>query len=202
VVATRSRAGLGALALQAVGLVLFAAWRARGAVRWVALAAVVAAAVAGRGVLARYLERFSSGDVVARGDVYRATARMAADSPAVGWGMGTFEASFPAYQPDSALYHYAHAHCDPLEWVAGGGALGLALVVALAARGVVGARDRRASAWARALWFSAVAGCAAAACVEFPLQIPAVRFVWLGVLFAGPPRDRADVAPGSLPTAR
>ena len=43
---------------------------------------------------------YRSGDVVGRTDLYAATGRMALDSPVVGWGMGSFQAAFPAYQPD------------------------------------------------------------------------------------------------------
>jgi hypothetical protein len=124
---------------------------------------------------------------------------MAGDSPFVGWGMGTFQAAFPAYQPEAALYKYSHAHCDPLEWIAGAGLLGLAACAALAAVAVLGARDRSVPLWARAAWTLSVVGGAVAACVEFPLHVPAVRLVWLGLLFAGP---RALRRPAALDRVR
>jgi O-antigen ligase len=191
VVATRSRAGLAVLVLQALAGVVVLALRARGRLRWAALLGFAGAALVAWRVGAAVLERVAAGDVVGRGEIYAATGRMAADSPVLGWGMGSFQAAFPAYQPEGLLYKYSHAHCDPLEWVAGAGVLGLALALGLAGAIVRGARDRGASPLSRTLWTLAVAGGAAAACVEFPLHVPAVRFLWLGVLFAGPPREAA-----------
>ena len=194
VLATKSRAGLGIVGLQALVVALVLAARAPMRVRLALLAVLVAGGVLARGPIGSFLDRIREADVVGRTDLYAATSRLALDSPALGWGMGSFQSTFPSVQPDGLLYKYSHAHSDPLEWIAGAGALGLALVLALLAAIVHGARDRRASALSRLLWTLAVAGGAAAACVEFPLHVPALRFVWLGVLFSGPPRDRGPVA--------
>jgi O-antigen ligase len=194
VLATRSRAGLLVVIAQSITLGVFFVVTARGRTRLLVGAAMVAAVSVAASQLGRWTARIGADDVADRAGIYVATARMALDSPVVGFGMGTFRAAFPAYQPASALYSYSHAHNDPLEWWAGGGVFGLVLVLGLAWATVRGARNRRASSRARLLWTLAVAGGAMAACVEFPLQIPAVRFVWLGVLFAGPSRPRRETS--------
>ncbi len=187
-VASRSRAGTAVVALQVAVLLAVLAWRAPRRVRLAVLLAVVAAAFVGRGAIEAFVARVRGEDVIGRGELYRATARMVPDSPVVGWGMGSFEAAFPAYQPEFALYKYSHAHCDPLEWIAGAGVFGLVLVGGLLLEIVRGARDGRASPLARSLWTASVLGGAGVACFEFPLQVAAVRLIWLGVLVAGPPR--------------
>jgi len=189
VVATKSRAGLGLAGLQVFVLLVYFALRLRPRARLGLLVLTLLGAFLARGHLEAFAARITASDVVGRGDLYVATLRLAQQSPAVGWGMGSFQSTFPSVQPDGALYTYSHAHCDPIEWIAGAGVLGLALVVGLALGLLRGARAPRATPASRLLWTLSVAGMAAAACVEFPLHIPAVRFVWLGLLFAGPPRS-------------
>ena len=186
VVATRSRAGLGIALLQGLCVGVVLALRAPVRVRLALVAACALGGVLLQAPIRTFLDRIAVADVVGRGELYRATARMALDSPGLGWGMGSFQSAFPAFQPDDALYKYSHAHCDPLEWIAGAGLLGLVLVGGLLVTAVRGVRTHAVPGAARLFWGLSVFGGAAAACVEFPLQIPAVRFVWLAVLFAGP----------------
>jgi hypothetical protein len=190
VVSTKSRAGLGVLALQGVVVALVAGRAARGRARVAVWAVVGLAVVLGAVAAPAYLERFLHDDVVGRVDLYAATLEMAADSPVVGWGMGTFRAAFPAYQPDSLLYSYRHAHNDLLELLAAAGVVGLAIAAALAAHAASAWRKSPAPASSKIFWAVSVAGAAAMAMAEFPLQIPAVRYAWLGLLFAGPPAPR------------
>jgi O-antigen ligase len=196
--ATRSRAGTAIFAVQAVALIAFLAVRfARGRGAGgrrafvvgglVALAAIVTVVALGWSHLAK---RLTGEDVEGRRDLYAAGARLAGESPAIGWGMGTFKVAFPSVQPDGLYYQYSHAHCDPLENVIGAGALGAAATIALLLAMRAGAREPRAGGAWRMLWALAVGGCAASSCVEFPLQVTGVRFAWLCVLFSGPPRSR------------
>lgn len=197
IVTTKSRAGLGLVGLQVSALVVYAVLRLPARLRLGVAALAILGAFLGRGQLEAYAARISASDVVGRADVYVATLRLAQQSPLLGWGMGSFEATFPSVQPDGALYTYSHAHCDPIEWIAGAGVLGAILVGALVVGMWRSARDRRATPLSRVMWALSVLGMAAAACVEFPLQIPALRVIWIGILFAGPPR--ASTAIRSLP---
>ena len=110
--------------------------------------------------------------------VWKATARIAADLPWTGSGLGTFENAFPAYRPPGVRAHWDHAHNDWLQAAAGGGVLVPAAFVALAWLLLYPRRDRgeRSSA------LRVVSGCAAAgiaamalhSLVDFSLRIPAV----------------------------
>ena len=186
VVETRSRTGLAAVALQGAAVLAFLAWKLPRVWRWVVGAAAVAAAAIAWPQVVAYADRFSREDVVGRARLYEGVVAMGADSPIVGWGLGTFRFVFPAYQPEGLQYRYSHAHQDALQMFAEAGVVGLAALVLLAVHAVSCLRDRRVSPGARLAWLLAVLGCGIVSMVEFPLQIPAVRFVWLGILFAGP----------------
>lgn len=64
---------------------------------------------------------------------WRAALPMVADYWAVGSGLGAFVTVFPSYLPAGEPGIWGQAHSDWLELAAGGGALGLALVLALLA---------------------------------------------------------------------
>jgi hypothetical protein len=215
VVETRSRTGLAAVALQGVAILAFLAWRLPRAARWaVGAASAAAVAIAWPHVLG-YADRITREDVVGRARLYEGVVAMGADSPVVGWGLGTFRFVFPAYQPEGLHYRYTHAHQDVLQMFTDAGVLGLAAVLLLGLHAVRCLLDGRVLAGARLAWLTAVLGCGIVSMVEFPLQIPAVRFLWLGVLFAGPralpgalrptassrPSLATDVAPDGRPTS-
>lgn len=70
----------------------------------------------------------------ARTQVYRATLDLWRDFPWLGTGAGSFRDAFPRVQPAQVPGTWTHAHSDPLELLATGGLLALALaVVGLAA---------------------------------------------------------------------
>jgi len=113
-------------------------------------------------------------DARGRAGVWADTARMAMRFPVAGTGFGTFEWTYPRFRSQAVRQRFVHAHNDPLQVAAEGGALGVLLLVgALAAhagawrRSWTGANDPLAVALAVAL----VAGLAHA-CVDFPFHVP------------------------------
>lgn len=186
VVTTRSRSGLGALVLEAAAFAVFAAIRSGSRARRAALVVAAVAAIVAWPLAVARLRGALGEDAVGRPTLYASVARVVAASPVVGWGPGTLRAAFPAFQPASLPYTCIHAHCDPLEVVQGAGILGLVVLVALCVHVVRCSRDASVPAGARLAWALAIAGTALVSLVEFPLQVAAVRFAWLAVLFAGP----------------
>lgn len=120
--------------------------------------------------------------------VSRDTWRMAQRRPWFGWGAGSFEIVFPAFQGSYLRNHdgrlqarFEHAHNDWLELLAETGFVGASLfLVPVGIAGVISwRRARLAGRWA-------LAGCgllAAYAWIDFPFHNPAVAILWM-TLFA------------------
>jgi len=193
-----SRAGI-ALGLLALGLTLLGAGRHQGLrARLIVAILVVAAAVlpllqigAGR-LLARYAASPSelSG---ARVQVWIDTLSLFAAQPLAGCGFGAFAASYPLVRSQEVRQFFAHAHNDPVQLLAEGGALGATLfllalvpVAARAIRAIAGDRGPLAVGFA--------AGLVAAmlhSLVDFTFHIPsnaATAAVLAGVLLGLPCR--------------
>lgn len=134
---TRSRAGLAAAVIAAVGQgALLAAVHRRWRLAPVgaALAALGLAVVAALGFqegLGRVLAT-SAFDVAwdARRRAYAATLELWRLFPWTGSGLGTFRDAFPLVQPADLPGTWWHAHSDPLELLATAGPLGAALALA------------------------------------------------------------------------
>lgn len=132
-----------------------------------------------------------------RGLIWRGSLDMITAHPIVGVGAGGFAAAFPYFQPVALEGVCSSAHSDGLQAVAELGFAGGALLAALLLRWGVAARRAWATRdpLARAC-LVALGGLALHACVDAPLQVPAV--VLLAVVLAGIVARRADgVAPSA-----
>jgi len=142
--------------------------------------------------------------------VWRDVAKMTADRPFMGSGLGTFGAVYPAYKtlPDPVVYD--HAHNDYVQLLAETGWAGFGLAVGIL--GIVfgfilaGWRGRR-SPWARGLLTGVVTGLVALlihGLNDFNFHIPsnaALFAVLLGlaVNLSRPERPETGTAPASVP---
>ncbi len=210
-----SRMGLLAAA---AGLLAFGLLAAR-APRWPAwargLVALAALGVAAGGVavaLARLpglWERFAQGrtdrgfmDV--RFPAWRSTVVLAARYPVFGTGTGSFEVAIHETQTAENPDELVHAHCEPLEALAEGGLLGLALGILLAA-GAAGACLRAAAGedpLVRAVGCAcggALAALLAGCLTEFHLHVPALGVA--AAVLAAVPAALAGGEPGPVPAA-
>ena len=206
-----SRAGLLA-ALVGVGtqaLVLAAAGRRLKPLLIGAAVVVVALGVVASVGLREGLGRFaqvgrSDVSLLARLEVTRSTFDIWRRFPIFGSGLGTFEEAFPLVEPENvagALWH--HAHNDPVELLATGGLVAVALVmVAIGALGrrlwrsaTLGARSEDRAAGIAAL--GVLASFALHELAEFGLTMPA-NAVTLAVVCGAAaivPRARKSPAP-------
>jgi O-antigen ligase len=173
-VQSASRAGAALLVLEAIlaGMLL---WRTRrsAVLRFVALSGLLVAAL-GAGELAR---RFTAPDAFQyRREIARSTLAMIADHPWRGFGLGTFQAVYPAYALFDAGKIVEHAHNDWLEWAAGGGIpfamAWLVLVLALVRPAV------------RSVWGIGVLAVFLHATVDYPFARIAVSS-WVFILIGG-----------------
>ena len=132
---TGSRAGIVLSALACIAAYLattrgFARRRGRSRLVWIAAAGIPV--LIGMMILS---ERFADETVIGggRAETYAAVARMIAERPLLGWGIGTFADVFPSFRDGSTRGIWDRAHSTPLEWAAEGG-----LPFALAMLGVLG----------------------------------------------------------------
>jgi O-antigen ligase len=197
---TGSRAGAAALA---IGLAVATAdgWRRgrRGQTRVFAAvvgAVVVAVAVwAAVGLSDRGAGRLSAG----RWPAWQDTARIIADFPIAGTGLGTYAKAMPVYQSHDRDVMFAETHNDYLQLVAEGGALVTVPAIVLAVVLALTIRRRMAAGeddpMTRGIRLGAVGGLAGIAAfefVQFGLQLPgnAICFVVLLALALHRPRRR------------
>lgn len=162
-----SRAGTILIVIEAL-TVWWAVWRSRraspGGVALVALAALAATLlVGGEVVAARFVE---AEPLRHRKQIAASAVRMWAERPWTGFGLGTFETTYPAYATFDAARRVDHAHNDWVEWLAEGGAVPVAALVA-----VFGYSLRMAL---RRPWGIGAPAVLLHSLVDFPMQIPAV----------------------------
>lgn len=131
--------------------------------------------------------------------IWRDVLGLIRDHWLLGVGAGGFEHGFEPYRTDLLKNAIAHAHSEPLEWVAETGALGgLALVASavVAARGLPKTLEPDREALLLGI------GCVAMhATFDFPLAIPAIGLVAAGVLAAAWERRPGGAQAGRV-TAR
>jgi O-antigen ligase len=111
----------------------------------------------------------------------RAAIGMVQARPLSGFGLGSFAAVYPAYEPEDVGLYVEHAHDDWLEWGAEGGLALPALFLALAVLAL-----RRS--FARP-WYLGIVAVFVQAALEFPLHnsaIAAWQFAALGCAAARP----------------
>ena len=124
---------------------------------------------------------FSNG----RFEFWQTTARMIADNPLFGVGLGAFGAAYTRYDPTNGFYRLEQAHNDYLQMWAEGGIFALLLVVAFIAllywRGFQVLRHAP-DKFRRGLCLGALAGCTGVllhSLFDFPLRIPANLLIFL-----------------------
>jgi len=175
-----SRAGLGAAFLAAL-LVLVPRRRARAA-RWAgAIAAVVLLGLLTRELARLPGERLLSAriDLHAPGgrlSVWRDAGRLVATRPGLGWGLGTFEGTYPTVRSLDVSLEYDHAHNDWLEWSVEGGLATTVLAVALGLLLIRRTHDVARAALAAVLFH---------AIWDFSLRIPSIPVTAAAVAGAG-----------------
>lgn len=142
------------------------------------------------------IHNLAKGQDELRMNLSRDTIRIAMDRPILGWGVGSFRYIFPKYQGDylrdtqgkpTSVVH--HAHNDWAEMWAETGLLGLLILITPV---VIRVRDIWRSPSVLSRWGGgAVLLILAYALVDFPLQNPAVLFLWVTVLSTAGPRQDA-----------
>ncbi|MBI3506667.1 MAG: hypothetical protein HY059_17650 [Proteobacteria bacterium] len=202
----------GVLALGAVGcLAIVQGWGRIGKVRpaWRAVAALCVVVVAIAAVLWRGADAFAA-SLAARVELAVNTLHLWRDHPLSGVGMGGFEPLYPAYQErhfallgDSAglltikSLRAGAAHCEPIQFLATFGLLGLAVpLLVLWRHKVPAALSTAASAEKRAA-LATVGGLLAIGLVGFPFQLPLTLLLFavaLGRVLARAPDPAAGTA--------
>ena len=191
---TGSRSGIASLA---VAIAVFGAFllTRRGARRARLMAAVylgvvLVSAVAWAGV-DRTVDRFgrASSDAGGRLDAWSDTVDIIRDFPAFGSGVGTYGHAMLLYQTGGRDVMHAHAHNDYLQIVAEGGLLvtlpvlvTLGLVVVVIRRRLSSGDDDPLTYWVRVGAVAGLGGIAAQSVVEFSLQMPGNRVMFVVLL--------------------
>ena len=126
--------------------------------------------------------------------IYAATARAIADRPILGFGLGSFAGTFPAYRgadfsPRAPAYDYAHNIYLELAFESGipGALLLIGTIAIVVGVCVWGARRRRRNGFFPAVGVAATALVAGHGLLDFSLQIPAIAATYsliLGVAYA------------------
>jgi O-antigen ligase len=191
---TGSRSGVASFAVAVAVFGAFALTR-RGARRARTMAAVylsvvLVSAVAWAGV-DRTVDRFgkASSDAGGRLDAWTDTVTIIKDFPAFGTGLGTYGRAMLLYQTDGREVMYAEAHNDYLQIAAEGGFLvgvpviaALGLVVFIVRRRLTSGDDDPLTYWLRVGAVAGLGGIAAQSVVEFSLQMPGNRVLFVLLL--------------------
>jgi O-antigen ligase len=153
-----------------------------------AVVGVVMLGIAG-GAMMRKVSMLGDSGQFNRTVIWRTSLTAAEASPWLGWGLGTYQDIYAAYQPDQAQLTNDKAHSTPIELLVETGILGavpgLLLVLIPWSVCIVGAWRRRRQ---RYLLVAAVAVPGIAilhSVVDFSLQIPAIAFISAAFLGMG-----------------
>ena len=193
-VLTGSRSGIASFAVSVAVFGAFLLTR-RGARRARTMAAVylsvlLVSAVAWAGV-DRTVDRFgrASSDAGGRLDAWTDTVKIIRDFPVFGTGLGTYGRAMLLYQTKGREVMYAEAHNDYLQVAAEGGFLvGVPVIATLVVIGIIIRRrlvagdDDPLTYWIRVGAVAGLAGIAAQSIVEFSLQMPGNRVMFVLLL--------------------
>jgi O-antigen ligase len=191
---TGSRSGLASFAVATAVFGAFlltrrAARRAR-VLAAVYLSVLIVSAVAWAGV-DRAVDRFGKATADAHGrlSAWTDTMQVVRDFPVFGTGVGTYGRAMLLYQTNGRDVMYAHAHNDYLQIAAEGGLLvgipvlaGVALVGFVVRRRLKSGDDDPLTYWTRVGAIAGLAGIAAQSVVEFSLQMPGNRVLFVVLL--------------------
>jgi O-antigen ligase len=191
---TGSRSGIAsfAVATAVFGAFLLSRTAARRArvLAAVYLSVLIVSAVAWAGV-DRAVDRFgkAGADADGRLSAWSDTLNIIRDFPAFGTGIGTYGRAMLLYQTHGRDVMYAHAHNDYLQVAAEGGLLvgipvvaGLLLVGFVIRRRLKSGDDDVLTYWTRVGAIAGLAGIAAQSVVEFSLQMPGNRVMFVVLL--------------------
>jgi O-antigen ligase len=191
---TGSRSGISSFAVATAVFGVFvltrrAARRAR-VLAAIYLSVLLVSAVAWAGV-DRAVDRFgrASSDAGGRLTAWSDTLAIIRDFPVAGTGLGTYEQAMLLYQTSGRDVMYAEAHNDYLQLAAEGGLLvvipvivAVGVVVVIVRRRLTSGDDDPLTYWTRVGAVAGIAGIAAQSVVEFSLQMPGNRVLFVVLL--------------------
>jgi O-antigen ligase len=167
-------------------------WAERPAVGWALVAALLGALFLGLVTGGTYFHRMaalSDGDIAGRVRIWEVAVAAIAESPWLGWGLGSFADIYATLQPADMVAPNDLAHSTPLETLVEMGVLGalpafglVALPMAICLRGAL---RRRSQHYLPATALAAVSVAVLHSAVDFSLQIPAIGFVASSLLGMG-----------------
>lgn len=190
-----SRGGFGATLLGALvlaGLLLRGRWPSRPALAWALVAAIVVGAVfavvAGSAFFHK-MAKSPEGDLVARFRLWQLSVSAIAQSPWLGWGLGSFPDVYAMLQPPDLQAGNDKAHSTPLEWLIDlgipAGLCAFATVLLPLGISLLGCWRRRADRYLPATAFAATLVPILHSTIDFSLQIPAIGLVVSALLGMG-----------------
>ena len=208
---TESRSGIASFAVAMLVMAAFIARRVesrrvRLAATGYVLALVVAAVVwAGAGsTYARF--ELASDDIGGRVGAWRDTLGIIRDFPVFGTGVGAYRQAMLVYQTQGRERVFAQAHNDYLQVVAEGGLLVvipvlvlLTIVIRTIVRRLTSGDDDTMTSWIRAGAVAGLVGIAAQSVVEFSLQLPGNRPMFVLLLALALHRPAAPERPIERP---
>lgn len=191
---TGSRSGVAAFAVAMVAMAVFIVRRVEAKRIRLAATAYVGALVAGAilwaGAGATYA-RFElvSQDIGGRVSAWRDTLRIIGDFPLFGVGLGAYRQAMLVYQTEARHAIFAQAHNEYLQVIAEGGLLVVVpalvllwFVVRTIADRLTSGEDDGLTSWIRAGAVTGLVGIAAQSMVEFSLQMPGNRVLFVLLL--------------------
>lgn len=190
-----SRAGFGATVLGVLllsGLLMRGRLPSRPVLAWMVVGAIVlgvlVAVIAGSAIFHK-MGGLSQDDLAVRFRLWQLTTSAIAQSPWLGWGLGSFPDVYPMMQPPDLQNANDKAHSTPLEWVMDFGipAALCAFATVLIPLGIClsGSWRRRTDRYLPTVAFAATMVPVAHSTVDFSLQIPAIGFVVSALLGMG-----------------
>ena len=196
VVLSASRSGIASLVV-AMAVLFYFVLRdsSQSGARWLVaayLVVIVGGSVAWAGTdetIGRFLEARTDSSGSGRVMAWRDTTRIISDFPLSGTGLGTYGQAMLVYQSAGRPVMYAQAHNEYLQLLAEGGALVVVPTLVVVILVLLGLRRRLSAGtddlftkWIRAGAVAGLAGIAAQSLVEFSLQMPGNRVLFVLLL--------------------
>ncbi|WP_417449428.1 O-antigen ligase family protein [Kordiimonas sp.] len=114
--------------------------------------------------------------------IYQTVFEAMAQRPVFGYGLGTFEQIFPLFRPPEIHQYFRRAHSEYLEMIWGLGLVPFLALMAFGVCGLVRLWQMSSSHLTFAISFPACMLVMAHGLIDFPIQIPAILFVFLALL--------------------
>lgn len=175
------------VSLCAMAMLLLPKWR------WAPVGALLVVCAAGVILApARFVERVGKEtSASSRVPIWRETARLFADYPAVGCGFGAFESGLQPYRESTPMLRVDYAHNDYLQVAAEGGVIGAAVGAALLVLILGHARRAAGSSRLGIGALGAIAAILVHSLADFNLYIPSnmLLFAWVSGIAGGLARE-------------